>query len=89
MPQKLGSRIRGHERGMLRGAYGPPVDPLGSPPTTGGEPRIDPGRDTAMALTRRALATGILYLAVGYPAALFVRWLERRTSRAYPPKRAT
>jgi His/Glu/Gln/Arg/opine family amino acid ABC transporter permease subunit len=33
--------------------------------------------------------TGILYLAVGYPAALFVRWLERRTSRAYPPKRAT
>jgi His/Glu/Gln/Arg/opine family amino acid ABC transporter permease subunit len=33
--------------------------------------------------------TGILYLAVGYPAALFVRWLERRTSRAYRPKRAT
>jgi His/Glu/Gln/Arg/opine family amino acid ABC transporter permease subunit len=33
--------------------------------------------------------TGILYLAVGYPAALFVRWLEKRTSRAYPPKRAT
>jgi His/Glu/Gln/Arg/opine family amino acid ABC transporter permease subunit len=33
--------------------------------------------------------TGILYLAVGYPAALFVRWLEKRTSRAYRPKRAT
>lgn len=32
--------------------------------------------------------TGILYLAVGYPAALFVRWLEKRTSRAYRPKRA-
>ena len=33
-------------------------------------------------------ATGILYLSVGYPAALFVRWLEKRTSRAYRPKRA-
>jgi polar amino acid transport system permease protein len=33
--------------------------------------------------------TGILYLAVGYPAALFVRWLEKRTSQAYRPKRAT
>jgi His/Glu/Gln/Arg/opine family amino acid ABC transporter permease subunit len=33
--------------------------------------------------------TGILYLAVGYPAALFVRWLEKRTSRTYRPKRAT
>jgi len=32
-------------------------------------------------------ATGILYLAVGYPAALFVRWLEKRTSRAHRPKR--
>src|SRR4051812_411689 len=32
-------------------------------------------------------ATGILYLSVGYPAALFVRWLEKRTSRAYRPKR--
>lgn len=32
--------------------------------------------------------TGILYLAVGYPAALFVRWLEKRTSRAHRPKRA-
>jgi polar amino acid transport system permease protein len=32
--------------------------------------------------------TGILYLAVGYPAALFVRWLEKRTSRADRPKRA-
>jgi polar amino acid transport system permease protein len=31
--------------------------------------------------------TGILYLAVGYPAALFVRWLEKRTSRAYRAKR--
>lgn len=28
-------------------------------------------------------ATGILYLSVGYPAALFVRWLERRTQRGY------
>ena len=27
--------------------------------------------------------TGLLYLAVGYPSALFVRWLERRSSRAY------
>lgn len=27
--------------------------------------------------------TGLLYLSVGYPAALFVRWLERRTQRAY------
>jgi His/Glu/Gln/Arg/opine family amino acid ABC transporter permease subunit len=33
--------------------------------------------------------TGILYLAVGYPAALFVRWLEKRTSQAYRPKRVT
>jgi His/Glu/Gln/Arg/opine family amino acid ABC transporter permease subunit len=33
--------------------------------------------------------TGILYLAVGYPAALFVRWLEKRTSRTYRPRRAT
>jgi His/Glu/Gln/Arg/opine family amino acid ABC transporter permease subunit len=33
--------------------------------------------------------TGILYLAVGYPAALFVRWLEKRTSQTYRPKRAT
>ncbi|HEX3216183.1 MAG TPA: amino acid ABC transporter permease [Aestuariivirgaceae bacterium] len=33
--------------------------------------------------------TGILYLAVGYPAALFVRWLEKRTSQAYRPKRTT
>jgi His/Glu/Gln/Arg/opine family amino acid ABC transporter permease subunit len=32
--------------------------------------------------------TGILYLAVGYPAALFVRWLEKQTSRSYRPKRA-
>jgi polar amino acid transport system permease protein len=32
-------------------------------------------------------ATGILYLSVGYPAALFVRWLEKRTSRASRPKR--
>jgi len=32
--------------------------------------------------------TGILYLAVGFPAALFVRWLEKRTSRAYRTKRA-
>jgi len=31
--------------------------------------------------------TGILYLAVGYPAALFVRWLEKRTQRSYRPKR--
>jgi polar amino acid transport system permease protein len=31
--------------------------------------------------------TGIRYLAVGYPAALFVRWLEKRTSRAYRAKR--
>jgi polar amino acid transport system permease protein len=31
--------------------------------------------------------TGFLYLAVGYPAALFVRWLEKRTSRAYRAKR--
>ena len=28
-------------------------------------------------------ATGILYLAVGYPAAVFVRWLENRSRRAY------
>jgi His/Glu/Gln/Arg/opine family amino acid ABC transporter permease subunit len=28
-------------------------------------------------------ATGILYLAVGYPAALFVRWLEKRSRRGY------
>ena len=27
--------------------------------------------------------TGLLYLSVGYPAALFVRWLERRTQRGY------
>lgn len=27
--------------------------------------------------------TGLLYLAVGYPSALFVRWLECRSSRAY------
>lgn len=27
--------------------------------------------------------TGILYLSVGYPAAIFVRWLERRTQRGY------
>jgi His/Glu/Gln/Arg/opine family amino acid ABC transporter permease subunit len=32
--------------------------------------------------------TGILYLSVGYPAALFVRWLEKRTAGAYRPKRA-
>jgi His/Glu/Gln/Arg/opine family amino acid ABC transporter permease subunit len=28
-------------------------------------------------------ATGILYLAVGYPSALFVRWLEKRSRRGY------
>ncbi|WP_421693696.1 amino acid ABC transporter permease [Aestuariivirga sp.] len=28
-------------------------------------------------------ATGLLYLSVGYPAALFVRWLEQRTQRGY------
>jgi His/Glu/Gln/Arg/opine family amino acid ABC transporter permease subunit len=28
-------------------------------------------------------ATGILYLAVGYPAAVFVRWLENRSRRGY------
>jgi polar amino acid transport system permease protein len=28
-------------------------------------------------------ATGILYLAVGYPAAVFVRWLEKRSRRGY------
>ena len=28
-------------------------------------------------------ATAILYLAVGYPAALFVRWLEVRSRRGY------
>jgi His/Glu/Gln/Arg/opine family amino acid ABC transporter permease subunit len=33
--------------------------------------------------------TGILYLSVGYPAALFVRWLEKRTSRAYRAKRVS
>ena len=27
--------------------------------------------------------TGILYFAVGYPAAVFVRWLERVSSRGY------
>jgi His/Glu/Gln/Arg/opine family amino acid ABC transporter permease subunit len=27
--------------------------------------------------------TAVLYLSVGYPAALFVRWLERRTQRGY------
>jgi polar amino acid transport system permease protein len=27
--------------------------------------------------------TGILYFSVGYPAALFVRWLERISSRGY------
>jgi ABC-type amino acid transport system permease subunit len=32
--------------------------------------------------------TGLLYLSVGYPAALFVRWLEKRSARAYRPKRA-
>jgi len=33
--------------------------------------------------------TGILYLAVGYPPALFVRWLEKRTSQAYRPTSTT
>jgi His/Glu/Gln/Arg/opine family amino acid ABC transporter permease subunit len=28
-------------------------------------------------------ATGILYLAVGYPSAVFVRWLENRSRRGY------
>jgi len=28
-------------------------------------------------------ATGILYLAVGYPSSLFVRWLEKRARRGY------
>src|SRR5438874_9424158 len=28
-------------------------------------------------------ATGILYLAVGYPSSLFVRWLEKRSRRGY------
>jgi His/Glu/Gln/Arg/opine family amino acid ABC transporter permease subunit len=32
--------------------------------------------------------TAILYLAVGYPAALFVRWLERRTQRGYRARSA-
>jgi ABC-type amino acid transport system permease subunit len=27
--------------------------------------------------------TGILYLAVGYPAAVFVRWLEKRAQRGH------
>jgi len=31
--------------------------------------------------------TGILYLAVGYPAALFVRWLEKRATRGYGARR--
>jgi His/Glu/Gln/Arg/opine family amino acid ABC transporter permease subunit len=31
--------------------------------------------------------TGILYFAVGYPAALFVRYLERITSRGYSRRR--
>jgi His/Glu/Gln/Arg/opine family amino acid ABC transporter permease subunit len=31
--------------------------------------------------------TGILYFAVGYPAALFVRYLERITSRGYRRRR--
>jgi His/Glu/Gln/Arg/opine family amino acid ABC transporter permease subunit len=28
-------------------------------------------------------ATAVLYLAVGYPAAVFVRWLEKRSRRGY------
>jgi His/Glu/Gln/Arg/opine family amino acid ABC transporter permease subunit len=32
-------------------------------------------------------ATAILYLAVGYPAALFVRWLEVRSRRGYRARR--
>jgi ABC-type amino acid transport system permease subunit len=28
-------------------------------------------------------ATAILYLAVGYPSSLFVRWLEKRSRRGY------
>jgi ABC-type amino acid transport system permease subunit len=31
--------------------------------------------------------TAILYFSVGYPAALFVRWLERITSRGYSRRR--
>ena len=31
--------------------------------------------------------TGILYLSVGYPAALFVRWLEKRADSSYRRKK--
>jgi His/Glu/Gln/Arg/opine family amino acid ABC transporter permease subunit len=31
--------------------------------------------------------TGILYFAVGYPAAIFVRWLERLSARGYSRRR--
>ena len=31
--------------------------------------------------------TGILYFSVGYPAALFVRWLERMTQRGWSRRR--
>ena len=33
--------------------------------------------------------TGILYFSVGYPAALFVRWLERISSRGYSRRKRT
>jgi His/Glu/Gln/Arg/opine family amino acid ABC transporter permease subunit len=32
--------------------------------------------------------TGLLYLAVGYPSALLVKWLERRTQRGYHRRHA-
>lgn len=32
--------------------------------------------------------TGLLYLSVGYPAAIFVRWLEKRTQRGYRARSA-
>jgi His/Glu/Gln/Arg/opine family amino acid ABC transporter permease subunit len=32
--------------------------------------------------------TGLLYLAVGYPSALLVKWLERRTRRGYHRRHA-